>query len=228
MINRFDLITLEAKLDKLLRRDTHSNGSYLVSSLYFDNFTDRAVFEKLAGFPRREKWRIRYYETNLDYIQLEKKIRINSMVKKIQHPIAKENVQVILDNPANMPIDESLNLLKSSPGQSPDAGALVPLDLYSKIRNQNLRPKQIVRYRREAWTYPGGNVRITLDHDLETSNQIQNFLQPGTTTFIPITKYFVLEVKFDHFLPEFVQKAIVLPQRNQSEFSKYIISRIAI
>ena len=54
---------LASRLGKLFPRDGHAgpDGSYRVTSLYFDTPYDTALREKLDGVDRREKFRLRYY-----------------------------------------------------------------------------------------------------------------------------------------------------------------------
>ena len=64
-ISRTEDLVLAGRLSKLFRRDSHAgpDGSYRVTSLYFDTPDDRALREKTEGFSRREKFRLRYYGT---------------------------------------------------------------------------------------------------------------------------------------------------------------------
>ena len=64
-INQADLLVLRQRLRAVARPDPHAvDGRYLIRSLYFDNAADKALWEKLDGISRREKFRIRYYNGN--------------------------------------------------------------------------------------------------------------------------------------------------------------------
>ena len=68
-ISRADLMTLRHRLRALLRPDPHAqNGIYDIRSLYFDNVDDQALREKVYGVTEREKYRIRLYNLNTDFI----------------------------------------------------------------------------------------------------------------------------------------------------------------
>ena len=56
-------LVLAGRLRKLFRRDAHAgaDGTYRITSLYFDTPYDAALREKLDGVDRREKFRLRYY-----------------------------------------------------------------------------------------------------------------------------------------------------------------------
>lgn len=65
---------LAARMAAFMERDIHGGKKgYLVRSLYFDNFYNKALREKLDGVGVREKFRIRCYDGNFGFIRLEKR-----------------------------------------------------------------------------------------------------------------------------------------------------------
>ncbi len=66
-----------------MERDPHArpDGTYTVHSLYFDDWRDTALREKIDGLPRREKFRIRYYNGDLSFIRLEKKSKVRGLLQ---------------------------------------------------------------------------------------------------------------------------------------------------
>ena len=66
---------LESRCSLLLPRDSHAGscGSYQIKSLYFDDWDNSCYYENEDGVDERSKFRIRYYNQNLEYISLEKK-----------------------------------------------------------------------------------------------------------------------------------------------------------
>lgn len=71
-----DLFVLRQRLRAVMQPDAHAvDGRYRIRSLYFDTPEDRALREKLDGVSRREKFRIRYYNGDTGFIQLEKKCK---------------------------------------------------------------------------------------------------------------------------------------------------------
>lgn len=66
------------KLDKHAKE----NGKYSIRSIYFDNLDDIALFEKIFGVNHRENFRIRFYNGDLSFIRLEKKIKDNGLTAK--------------------------------------------------------------------------------------------------------------------------------------------------
>jgi hypothetical protein len=210
-INFADCMQLRPRLQAVARPDANaeSEGAYRIRSLYFDNYSDRAVLEKLSGQSRREKFRLRYYKGDTSNIRLEKKSKINRMCYKEGAAITAAECALLLAG--------QYDFLRESPE---------PLfnELYAKMQFQNLRPRNIVDYHREAYIYPAGNVRITLDCGIRASNSVAGFLDPDLTT-IPVTEAIILEVKYDGFLPDIIRDLIRQEGRHQSEFSKYLVAR---
>lgn len=211
-INIVDYMELRSRLKHIMRPDSNalSDGSYKISSLYFDNYEDKVVTDKLAGQSRREKFRIRYYNNDTTFIRLEKKSKMNKGCYKQSVMITAEQCQEIING-----CYDSL-LSQESPLFS---------ELYAKIRYQNLRPKMVVDYMREAYIFPAGNVRITIDSNIRSSNNVTEFLTSDLTT-IPAANAIILEIKFDDFLPDIIRDIIQLENRHTTEFSKYVVARL--
>lgn len=104
-ISRTEDLVLAGRLSKLFRRDSHAgpDGSYRVTSLYFDTPDDRALREKTEGFSRREKFRLRYYGTDFSFIRLEKKFKIGGLCGKRSRRLSREQAQAILDGQMKLP-----------------------------------------------------------------------------------------------------------------------------
>ncbi|MCL2167246.1 MAG: VTC domain-containing protein, partial [Clostridiales bacterium] len=92
-------------------------------------------------------------------------------------------------------------------------------------RYQHLRPRSIVDYRREAYAFRAGNVRVTFDSNIRTSNSVSGFLQPGLCT-IPAAGAILMEIKYDGFLPDLIRDVVQIACRSQTEFSKYVAARL--
>ena len=83
-INGLEVYYLKERLALLFSKDQYcyKNGYYNVNSLYFDTPYDKALKEKMDGEIQREKFRIRYYNQDLSFIRLEKKIKHNGLCAK--------------------------------------------------------------------------------------------------------------------------------------------------
>lgn len=210
-INASDYAQLRARLRVVSKQDENATEGdrYKIRSLYFDNYMDKAVVDKLSGQSKREKFRIRYYNNNSSFIRLEKKSKSNRLCYKETEEITAEQCTALLSG--------NYSTLKNP--TSP-----LFMELYTKIHYQNLRPKSIVDYDREAYIYRAGNVRITFDNRIRTSNHVAGFLDPDLKT-IPAAIATILEVKYDGYLPDIMRDILQIGYHNQTEFSKYVIAR---
>ena len=211
ILSAADLPGLRRRLQAVAQPDRHgTNGRYLVRSLYFDTPGDRALWEKLDGAARREKFRIRYYDLDPALIHLEKKCKWNSLGWKESVPLAAEQVQELLDG--------HLEWMARSP---------MPLvgELYREMRGRLLRLRTIVDYTREAYVFGPGNVRVTLDSGLRAGVGCAGFLRRDCATVPAGDVPAVLEVKWDAVLPEIIRDAVQLEGRRTAAFSKYAACR---
>ena len=207
-----DLLALRMRLGAVMKPDSHAvNGRYEIRSLYFDTPTDRALREKLDGVNEREKFRIRYYNSDPSLIFLEKKSKINGLCLKSQCVITKNEAQKILDG--------DLSWMMTS-------GRPLVQELYAKMKSQLLQPKTIVDYTREPFVYGPGNVRVTIDYNIRTGASRTDFLDPQTITIPAGDSPILLEVKWDEFLPSVIRDAVSLRGRHAGAFSKYAQCRI--
>ena len=86
---------------------------FLIHSLYFDDYKDTSIYTTNSGLSKRYKWRIRYYDDDLNYIVLEKKEKLNESLKQLAE--LKDSVEhcqeIIKKNKDRYPILEKNNKL---------------------------------------------------------------------------------------------------------------------
>lgn len=210
-INLADMFGLKTRLSAVAKHDPHAgeDGTYYIKSLYFDNYMDKALKEKLDGVNKREKFRIRYYGTDTSFIRLEKKSKINGLCNKQSAKLTAEECQKIIDGDIGFLLESENNLMR---------------ELYAKMKYQLLRPKCIVAYRRECFVYPPGNVRVTLDYDICGSYNVKEFLNPDLQ-FLQLYHTAILEVKWDEYLPQIIRDCVQVKSRRSAAFSKYAAVR---
>lgn len=211
-INYSDMIAIRQRLKVIAKSDIHAvDGKYFIRSLYFDNLSDKALREKIESVNRREKFRIRYYNGDLSFIHLEKKSKLNGLGAKQKAILSAEEVQSIIDGNFDWALNSKRPLIQ---------------ELYSKMKSQGLRPKTIVDYTREPFTFAPGNVRVTLDYNIRTGLGCVDFLNPDCVTIPAGDAPIILEVKWDEYLPTVIKNAIQLESRRTAPFSKYAACRI--
>ncbi|MBQ4293307.1 MAG: polyphosphate polymerase domain-containing protein [Lachnospiraceae bacterium] len=210
-ISRLDMLCIRQRLLAIAESDSHAtNGRYRIRSLYFDTPDDRALKEKIDGVDRREKFRIRYYDDDLSFIRLEKKSKQNGLGTKDNARLSAEEAQRIVDG----------DLLWMEESDQP-----LIRELFIKMKDQLLRPKTIVDYEREPFTYPPGNVRVTLDFNIRTGLMCTDFLNRDVPT-VPVNEDpIILEVKWDEYLPEIIRYAVQTNVR-ECAYSKYAECRM--
>ena len=208
---REDLV-LAKRLRLLLPHDPYAGpeGSYRVTSLYFDTPFDKALREKRDGVDRREKFRLRYYGTDTSFLRLEKKSKVHGLCAKRSARVTPDQVRALLAGDYAFLLRSEHPLLR---------------ELYSKLQGQCLRPKTVVCYDREAFLYPPGNVRVTLDRNVRSGLGSLDFLNPKARYVPTLEGLTVLEVKYDAFLPELIAMAVQIPNRRAAACSKYAICR---
>lgn len=214
IINKADRMIISSRLPLLMERDKNAknNGSYSIRTLYFDDVENSALFDKMSGNPRREKYRLRYYDFDYSRIRLEKKVKVKGGGYKKQEFVTKEECEKIIAGDIEWMFEDERSLIK---------------ELYLGIKYRSLHPVSIVDYDREPFVYAPGNVRITLDYNIATSNYVEEFFNTNLGT-VPtyLSGECVLEVKYDEFLADFIAQAIQLGNRIRTPMSKYAASRV--
>ena len=207
-----DLFVLRQRLRAVMQPDAHAvDGRYRIRSLYFDTPEDRALREKLDGVSWREKFRIRYYNGDTGFIQLEKKCKRGGLGWKEQTQLTERQARDIAAGRFD--------------AVDPGGDALLG-ELCRKARTERLRAKTIVDYTREPFVYGPGNVRVTLDENIRTGLSCVDSLDPDCVTVPAPDARPLMEVKWDAFLPDIIRDAVQLPGRQVGAFSKYAACRM--
>lgn len=213
-INLSDYHIITSRLRHLTKIDqnANANGEYKIRSIYFDDYNDKVLAEKLMGINNRDKFRIRFYNDNANFIKLEKKSKINGLCRKISTSINQEACEKILAGEIDFLKDSKKTLFN---------------ELYEKMYFEMQRPKTVVDYIREAYIYDTGNVRITFDKSVRTglrNTKVFDEHLPTIETLDP--RYIILEVKYDEFLPEIIGDVIQVGERSKTSISKYALCRM--
>ncbi|MDR1536410.1 MAG: polyphosphate polymerase domain-containing protein [Clostridiales bacterium] len=212
-LNYLDYLSLRSRLAATLQRDQNAdeNGEYKVRSLYFDTPRDQALREKIDGVDRREKFRIRRYNSEKDILNLEKKCKAHGLCSKKSELISRSELTSIQEGDINWMAHDKRPLVA---------------DLHANMVSRMLRPKVIVEYIREPFIYKAGNIRITFDKKIRTGVFSTDFLNDSLATVPVGDDIILLEVKYDEFIPDFIQDLLQTPNRRAAAFSKYAMSRI--
>lgn len=214
--SRTDLALIEAQLRQLAEPDRHAgpDGAYTITSLYFDDQRDTCCRDNDAGISHRYKFRARFYGADPSTLHLEKKIRRYGLGKKYSCPLTPEQLACFFRGNTEQLLYDTPPLLQ---------------ELAILAQTKLMRPKVIVRYERTPFVCHAGNVRITLDRTISASEQLERFLE-GDFLCQPIQPAGeeLLEVKFDTILPSELRQAAYIDRLQQTSFSKYYLSRLAL
>ena len=190
------LLGIRNQIEAVMYQDANvgDDGTYTIRSLYFDDYNNRCFYENVNGTDPREKFRIRIYNGDASFIKLELKRKERGKTKKLSCHLSEELCRMAMN------------------------GELLPIEavdsaVYRKFCMQQstrlLQPKVIVEYDRVPFVYPDGNVRVTLDLHIRSSDRIESFLDKeiASRAIMPTNRH-LLEVKFDDFLPGHLAQAL--------------------
>ncbi len=208
-----NLIAVESRLKAIMKRDSHvgSTGFYSIRSLYFDDFNDVLLYHNIDGIDERIKWRIRIYNSNANFISLERKIRKSDLIRKQACSIDVQTYNKIIKREAR--------ISDSNP-------ALLNLFI-GEILTTGLGPATIVEYDRTPFVCNEGNVRVTIDRNIRSSVELDRFLSGETLNARPVlmSGQNLIEVKYDSYLPDHIAHAIEHGRMRRETFSKYNLAR---
>lgn len=212
LINYRDHALIKLRLQNLMRADVNaaeSDGAYNVRSLYFDDYYNSAYNDKFAGIQKRSKYRIRVYNCSDKVIKLEKKIKEGAYNHKLSASLTRDQFYDILDGNYEFLLKSPNNLLNT---------------FYHECVSIFMRPRVIVDYDREPFTFAAGDVRITFDMNVCAGilgfdifdNKLPTIetLDPGLMIF---------EVKYTEFLPTVIRKILPNGPANHLALSKFIL-----
>lgn len=212
---------LKARAEGLLSRDSHARetGVYRVRSLYLDDPYNRCYRENEEGTDRRAKYRIRIYNEDAGYISLEKKLKYRGMTRKSACRISESLCRTFMEG--------GLPELDGAKDVGGDLGTEEKLlALLTEIRGLALRPAVIVEYERRPFVEENGNVRITFDRDISSSQDFTSFLEQRIAARpVMLPGAGIMEVKWDSHLPSYIRGHMQLDTIKWSTFSKYYLCR---
>ncbi|HLO34239.1 MAG TPA: polyphosphate polymerase domain-containing protein [Anaerolineales bacterium] len=210
LVNYYDYTFIKLRLNHLLAVDSNADpdGSYMVRSLYFDDYCNHAYNEKMAGAMSRCKYRIRLYNHAESTVHLEKKIKVGLYNHKLSAALTRDQVCQILDGNYSFLLESSNRLLQI---------------FYYECVSKFMRPRVIVDYEREAYVMEAGDVRVTFDKNVRAGVEgFDIFNREMSTVAILDPGLLIMEVKFTEFLPGIVRRILPFNAADYVASSKYI------
>jgi hypothetical protein len=207
LISYKDYISIRNALRALMIHDVHNEtDTYNVTSIYLDDIVYTGVSDKAFGNETHSKYRIRYYD-DYSFKKLELKKKVGDASTKISTTINNEVFNAILTQDFDT-LEEYFEdpLIRK-----------YSLDMML----HNLEPKLNIGYLREAYKDEMDNVRITFDHTICGELFYEDVIFPERQVIEP--GFLVLEVKYEHFLPQEIKKIINKINATQIAYSKYFM-----
>ena len=192
-----------------LDSNAREKGCYHIRSVYFDDYDNSCYWDNVNGVNERKKWRIRAYNNNSSRIQLECKHKTNGLTRKEACTISSDEYDALL---RGMPVFSSERALVNK--------------FSVEMIEKNMKPKVIVGYDRKPYVYPYGNVRVTLDYNIFSSQDINSmFSERLRKRLILPSGVQLLELKYDNYVPKFIADSFGEDRMKQETFSKYYLAR---
>ena len=214
-ISRMEYEVLSRMMKHTLHCDPNGdeNNEYHIRSLYFDTFFNDALIDKIDGVKNRNKYRIRIYNFSDEFIRMECKTKVGSLISKRSLDIPRLLAeQLIAGDPTGLERTRS-GLLR---------------DVYREMKLSFLKPVVIVDYVREAYLHQAEEVRITFDKQLRTGLRSVDMFNPYTPT-IPVfdNEDIILEVKYNSVMPPYIRDLLCtyVSRARNSAISKYVWCR---
>jgi len=213
-INHFTAKGIEAEIKKFgMNIDLHAtetDGSYHVTSLYFDSFNKNDFQEKSGGELVRKKIRLRIYEPylkNSEFGILEIKHKYDMTNRKTKINLNRDEVEgfikygkIVILKKKNCKPEMRENMLRY-------------------LNNHLVKPAIMVTYQRRAYMSNNKDLRVTFDYNLKTASQgnldKNNFLREVNKGML------TMELKYNYNLPFFMRDLIKKYKLKRDTFSKY-------
>jgi hypothetical protein len=203
---------LRQRFRAVMMPDAHTAGGlYRVTSLYFDDAYRTAYRDKVNGALHRKKYRIRVYDLGENVINLEEKVKDDSMGYKKSTRLTMEQYRSLLKGDCSFFADEKY---------ADTAGG----DLFASDSAVKVMPAVIVDYIREPYVCYAGNVRITFDMKIAAcTNSLDLFGADNVYETVMPENEIVLEVKYDNFLPAHIGQLLTGINTTEEAVSKFIL-----
>jgi hypothetical protein len=202
-----------------VRRDPYCEDQpkwrYTVRSIYFDTEDLQFYFEKLDSVKIRKKLRVRTYNRSADgtpaFLEIKRKHGRRGLKERLMLPIHE------VDGALN---GQDVSLLV---GDRPFHDRVVMDRFRFNLRTKRLRPVVLVAYEREAFVgMDNDRLRVTFDSNL------RSLIDPNMDDIFDESKLrqfedrsFVLELKFDDFMPRWMARLVTLLNLRARPYSKY-------
>lgn len=212
LVNIIEMTRLKGLLAQVMDKDEHNEkNGYCVRSLYFDTVFDSDFEDKVDGYDKRQKIRLRIYGNDSSIIKLELKEKESNLQRKRSLILSKEEAEKM--------IKVDYNFLMERPEK-------IAHSIYTKMVTRCYRPKCIVEYDRLAYLRKYNDTRVTFDMNLRATEADFNLFNENMVLY-PVCNpgEITMEVKFNGFLFSYIKQAVSTADKTQVSNSKYCKAR---
>jgi len=207
------------ELDKYAREE---GGEYTVRSIYFDTPDLECYFDKLAGVKRRNKVRLRGYNGGGEEgtVFFEIKTKVEDPLYKNRAPMTYSNAKKVLEG-------EIVDELVTPTEKIPLARENARLFLY-QLYARRMQPVLTTVYEREPFQFVfkdwENDLRITFDKNLRgvPYPSFEDLFNEEKAVVVD-KEQFIMEIKFNRYLPAWVKSTITSLGLTKGPASKYAL-----
>lgn len=212
LVSDSEVSRIAGRLSAVMRQDAHNGDKgYLVRSLYFDTLSDRDFEDKVDGYDKRQKIRLRVYDINADTAKLELKEKEGNAQRKRSLLVNRREAQQMIEGDYTFLLERDETLAKY---------------LYTFMMMNCYRPKCVVEYDRLAFYADTNDIRITFDRNLRaTEADFELFRSELSLYPVANRAETTMEVKYSGFLFTYMKDIINMSDRMQISNSKYCRAR---
>lgn len=207
------------------RHAAENGGEYTVRSIYFDTSDLECYYQKLAGVKRRNKVRLRGYNSredgNLVFFEIK---------KKVDEPLFKNRAPLRYEDAKKILAGELLeNVIYGNGKLSKPAAIDNARRFLYHIHARQMHPVVTVVYEREPYqsilSDRVNDLRITFDKNLRAvPYPLLEELFDEKISHEVIPRYFILEIKFNRYLPAWAKAVVTSLGLKKGPASKYVMS----
>lgn len=208
-----EMLPIKNSMQVILPGDKH-NGleGYRVRSLYFDSLHDRDFEDKVDGYDKRQKIRLRIYDIDTCVVKLELKEKEGTSQRKRSLSLSRQEALQMIN------ADYLFLLERAEP---------IAHWIYGHMMLHCYRPKCIVEYDRMAYYTEKNDTRITFDMRLRATESNYDIFDKNLVLYpIAGSNEVTLEVKFNGFLYTYIKNVLNEANRIQISNSKYCRARM--
>ena len=203
---------LKRHLSSVMQKDAYTNAEgYRVRSLYFDTPFDSDFEQKVDGYDKRQKIRLRVYDPKAETVKLELKEKDGTVQRKCSLLLSREEAERMIAG------DYMFLMERKEP---------LAHWLYTFLMTKCYRPKCIVEYDRYAFCEKTNDIRVTFDMNLRATEASYDLFCENLVLYpVAAPSEVTMEVKYSGFLFTYIKNIISKTEKMQISNSKYCRAR---